>query len=658
MMQRGAKAICHIFQRADATALRLLCLAIVVWGCTASQTAQAETFDIFGVDGKFLLTGTYAYAIRLEEADPDIIDAPGQPDLPVPEDLKYPESNNFDDGDRNFDQYDAVNNRFTMLGELEIKFTDNFGLKFTGDAFYDFAYHGRNANEAPNRLNTRQEPPDSFTEQAERINGGEARLLDAYAYGSFYLGDTMAIDIKVGKHIAAWGESLFFSGVAIAQSPADATKATVPGADVKSILLPTNQLSTRITLTDDITLLGQWKFAYEPNRLNPTGGFFTRTDIVGPGAEFIYGLKNPLFLDNLSEFDLTDPGDLTQIADLLDQALLGSETQEGPLQSLADGLLNGPLNDAVAGLPTVSLPAVGNLLNAPRGLNPERAEDIHADDRDTGQWGLGLEYDLNFTTTLGFYHLNYHNTNPAPRQNFGYITLIPEQGVIPEITTRLVDIQVPVTYNIKYFEDVQLDALSFSTVLFGANIGGELIYRDGIDVMVDVPSGLLGPIPTPARAESYQALLNGITSFGPGWFWDSLNLVGEIGYIRVDDVESQPSQEGPHEGEMFKQLTYDDEAAAFAALAIINKRNVFPGWNLSIPVSVQGQVYNRAAVAGTFGSLLGEDDYRFGISFNFTRLQTLTLGITYNGFIGDGDFESRPLQDRDTLAATVKYDFF
>jgi hypothetical protein len=62
-------------------------------------------------------------------------------------------------------------------------------------------------------------------------------------------------------------------------------------------------------------------------------------------------------------------------------------------------------------------------------------------------------------------------------------------------------------------------------------------------------------------------------------------------------------------------------------------------------------------VAGAFGSLAGQNDYRLGIGMEFTRLNTLTLGIRYNGYLGAGDFNDRPLQDRDTLAFNAKYRF-
>lgn len=636
---------------------RLPCLLIAVWAALASPPVEAARFTVLGIEGKFFLSGSYTYAIRMEEPDPGVISTFGREEIPVPDALKYPASYNFDDGDRNFAQYDAVYNRFTLFGELEIHLTEHIGIELSADAFYDFVYHGHNANNSPESLNTYQQPPDTFTEEAEYFNGGRARLLEAYVYGRFFVGN-VAIGLKIGQQVTTWGQSLFFAGIARAQAPAYATRATVPGARVESILMPTNQISTRIALTDKITLLGQWKWEFEPTLLNPVGSFFSRTDIVGPGAEFIYGLKNPFYLSNLSAFDLTSPKDLTQIAQILTRLLPGANGVKQGLRQLTNTLLNGPLHDAIASLPTVSLPALANLLGARRGINVMRVEDIRPGEHDTGQWGIGIQYDLSYGTSIGFYHLNYHNHNPAVALNYGYVTLIPEHGALPKVTSRILGLKAPVTYNVKYFENIHLNAISFTTSMFGISIGAELIYRDGINVMVDVPSGLLGPIPTPTRADAYQILLNGITTFGPHWFWDSLNLIGAIGYIYVDNVQSVKSKAGPHKGESFNELSYDQAAAAFAMRAVFNMRHVYPGWSLAIPVSIQGQFYNRPAMAGAFGSLQGEGDYRLDIAFKFTYLGRLTLGVTYDGFLGSPHLKARPLQDRDMLGVIVEYDFF
>lgn len=622
---------------------------------SSAQFAQAGDFDFFGISAKYTMVGNYGASWRLEEPSDRIINSPSRQSVPISEALKYPESNNFDDGNRNFDQYDLVNNRLSVLGDIEFRW-ENFGLLLRGDAFYDDVYHNKNRHNAPDRINTSQDPFDTFTESAEKFSGGRARLLDAYVYADFFLGDTMALQLRVGKHIAAWGQSLFFNGLALSQATADATKATLPGAEVKSILLPINQASARFTLNEKITLLAQYQFEFKPFELNPVGEFYSPADVVGPGREFAYGIKNPFFLDTLSGFDISDPSDLASILGTINEVFdgqLNSAALEQAIATLPIGLL-----------PSVFLPQTGqNPYDAPEGLNPVYAGEIRPD-ADDKQYGFGIEYNLTDVTNLGAYYLRYHQKTPAVVLNYGALDLIPAQEIapgvsIPGITTADLQLIVPSSYNIAFFDNVDLYAVGFSTLLFGVNVGGEIIHRKGVDVMVDVDNGVNGPVPTPTRANTNQVLINAIYTYRPQWLFDTVTLVGELGWIEAEDIEAQQSVEGANAGSFYDDLTFDQEAWGLATLAYLDKRNVFAGWDLRIPLSFQRSLRGRAPLNGTFGSLFGERDTRVGIGAEFTRLQKLTLGINWSVFTGgDPHFLDRPLADRDTISVNAKYTFF
>lgn len=620
-------------------ALALSAVLAVAGGNASAQDSW------LGFDVDYQLQGSYLFALRVDEQDPRLIDAPPSAEIPLPDYLKLPESNNFDDGNRAFDRWAPVNNRATVLGEIQFE-RDDYGLFLRGDAFYDQVYRSRNDHDAPDRLNQSDTAVDEFTSSARRFSGRRARLLDAYVYGSWEFENGMALNLRLGKHIAAWGESLFFSGVALAQSPADATKANLAGADVKSILLPTNQVSLRLALNDQFTLLGQYKLEHRPTEVNPPGEFFSFADVVGPGAEFIYGIKNPLFLQNLADPNLLS-SDLPETVQLLVDLLapgLPTDTATDVLGELLAGL------DPI--LPDGNLPLSGiDQTNAPRHINVQRGDDIRPSDH--GQWGLGLSYQVTSNSNLGLYRLRYHNTNPAPVQNYGFATLLTGPDGEPTVTTEALGLQVPVTYNVRYFDGIDLSALSFSTTLFGANVGGEVIYRQGVDVLVDVDGGLLGPVPTPTRSDTLQVLVSGLYLFTPRYFWDQLVIVAEAGYLDLIDVGLAC---GPTS--CSRTPSYDDRAYAASMLAIFDVRNLFDGWDLQIPVNLAYGIDGTPSQPGALGALTGEGDTRAGIGFNFTRLQALTLGVTYNGFFGGGDLQSRPLADRSNLAFTARYAFF
>lgn len=609
-----------------------------------SGVAQAQT-EWFGFDVDYQVQASYLLGIRADKQDERLINSPPSPDIPLPDFLKLPESNNFDDGNRNFDRGSIVNNRATLLGEIQFD-QDHWGFLLRGDAFYDQSFIERNDNRSPDTINKTEGDVNQFSSAAKSFSGRRGRMLDAYIYGNWLFDNGMSLNLRLGRHIAAWGESLFFSGVALAQSPADASKANLAGADVKSILLPVNQISMRFGLTEKLTLLGQYKLEHKATEVNAVGEFYSFADVVGPGAEFIYGIKNPLFLQNLSDPNLLS-SDLPETLQLIVD-LMAPELPTGQLTGLLGTLFNtlDPL------LPDLNLPLQGiNQPGTPRNINVQRGPDINPSDN--GQYGLGVSYQLTPNTNVGLYRLRYHNTNPAPIQNYGFAVLLPGNGVLPPVTTEAFGLQVPVTYNITYFAGVDMTAASFSTTFLGANVGGEVIYREGIDVLVDVDGGLLGPVPTPTRADTGQVLLSALYLFTPQLFWDQLVIVAEAGYINVLDTSEAC---GPTS--CSTQLTNDREAWGYSMLAIADVRNVFPGWDLQIPVNAAIGIHGTSSQPGAFGALTGEGDTRLGIGFNFTRLQKLTLGVTFSGFFGGGDLDKRPLADRSNVAFTARYPFF
>lgn len=612
-------------------------------GLTAGPAAAQST--LFGLDVDYQLQGSYLLGIRLEDPDPRLADSAPSARIPLPDYLKLPESNNFDDGNRSFKRYAPVNNRATLLGEIQFE-GDHYGAVFRGDAFYDQVYRTSNDHDDIDRLNQTDTRVNQFTPDARRFSGQRARLLDAYGYFDWTFDNEMALNLRLGSHIAAWGESLFFSGVALAQAPADATKANLAGADVKSILLPVNQVSMRLGVSEKLTLLGQYKLEHKPTEVNPPGEFYSFADIVGPGAEFIYGIRNPLFFANLSEPDLLSsdvPETLQLIVDLLAPDLPTGD---------ATALLGGLLDTLEPLLPDVNLPLQQiDQPNTPRYVNIQRAGDTRPSDN--GQYGLGVSYQVTPSSNVGLYRLRYHNTNPAPVQTYGDGVLMFAPDGTPLITTAAFGLQIPVTYTIRYFDGIDLSAMSFSTTLFGANVGGELILREGVDVLVDVDGGLLGPVPTPTRADTLQGLVSGLYLFAPRLFWDQLVIVAEAGYITILDTEAAC---GPTS--CSTDPSFSREAYGVSMLAIADVRNIFSGWDLQIPVNLAAGVKGTSSQPGAFGALTGEGDLRAGIGVNFTRLQRLTLGMTFNGFFGGGDLQDRPLADRSNLAFTARYAFF
>ena len=190
---------------------------------------------------------------------------------------------NSDDGTRNFDRGSFFTNRTNALGELRLRH-DNLGAMLRASTFYDAAYRNSNDNNSPTTVN-KIGPHDEFTSTARRNSGRDSRILDAYVYGNFAIGDEQYLSVKAGRHVLAWGESLFWPNISQGQSPADAPVFNVPGTEAKEGYLPVGQLSASFTLNDKITLAGFYQYKWEETRLNPVGDYFG-SDYFGPGAEF------------------------------------------------------------------------------------------------------------------------------------------------------------------------------------------------------------------------------------------------------------------------------------------------------------------------------------------------------------------------------------
>ncbi|HEY1077418.1 MAG TPA: DUF1302 family protein [Fontimonas sp.] len=622
--------------------------ALAVGAALMCGPAWAGSFDLFGIDGSYKITTTYSLAVRAQDAAGQLINGPVDPFQAAVLPNQYqiagfthtglPTTVNLDDGDRNFKQWDPINNRLSAFYEVQLKY-ENFGAVVSGTGFYDWVFHDENARDPvdPDNLNdygpNTQECSDNpqtcafneFTESAEYYNGERSRLLEAYAYADFYITDDVAMNIRFGNQLVAWGESLFFPGIVAAQGPNDATKAFVPGAEIKEILLPTKQIAATLAFGFNFSLMGYYQLEYKPTEVFPVGDFFSVADVVGPGAELAYGSGNPAFADNC-------PG-------LLAVPIPGLGLDLSAACQLGGGI-GGPL------------------LNAPRTINTVREPDI-LPDKD-GQWGVGAKLQVTDATSVGAYYIRYHNHNPTVNLNFGFAYIGELLG--QELTTALINQSVPVSYNIKYFGDIEMYAASWSTTLFGLNVGGDLMYRKGVDVSAAAEiSGVLSPVFT--RAETFQGNVSSLFVTNPDLLiFDEVAIVSEFSYLyvdKVDPIEAKNGQEPRGDG---TTLFYDKMAWAYQILMLPKGRNVFPGWDIGTPIAFAHAAQGYASTAGAFGSLFGEDDMRIGLSVTAQYLQNLEFALGYNWFLGDPDAKvkdspipSNPVADREYATFTIKY---
>lgn len=597
---------------------------VMVAGATLLPwTAQAGSAEFGDLKTEFKLTLNYGLGMRLQDPDQRLINGPLDPfELHLDQAANgagfthtgLPTTVNQDDGNRNFAKYDLTNNRLSTLLELQLNY-DNYGAVFSGDGFYDWVYHGSNANNSPETIN-KTGPVDQFSAGARRYDGGRARLLDAYVFSNWTINENLLLDLRVGNQLVAWGESLFFPGVSSAQSTADATKAFTPGVEIKQILLPTPQASFNLAVGTDLSLMGYYKFAFKPNEIFPVGDFLSPTDSVGPGAEFSYGSLNPLYLKSC-------PGLFGAGSDLCQLGL-----------GLGGVLFNAP--------PTIQIPYKGVLPTSR-----------------FGQYGVGVKYQVTPGTTLGLYALRYHDPNPSVIQHSGYPQIGSLAGI--PLTTQIFNEPTPDYYQVKYFDGIRMASTTFSTVLGPFNVAGEVSYRNGAAIAVQALE--LGTVnPVFSRGNTVQAQASAIYAANPHLWFDDLALVGEAGILHVTSVEKFKAQPGIVPVGNGDTLFYDRNSFAFQVLAIPTKRNIIGGWDMSTPITFGWLVRGNPSMPGAFGALYGAGDQRLSVMVNFQYLQNLQIGFGYNKFygnagknIGNSFLKQNPYVDRDNVAINIKY---
>lgn len=199
---------------------------------------------------------------------------------------------NFDDSDSKFGKGDLVTNRVDLLSEFDLKYRGRHGLRVTGAAWYDNAYDNHRVKTNPAfdtpfgsaSLNT---AGGRYTNYTKRWNNGPSgEILDAFVFTGFDAGD-VPVDVKAGRHMLYWGESLFTfaHGVSYSQGPLDLRKAFAnPGTEAKELFLPLTQISGQAELTRDLTIGGQYFFEWDPTRVPDGGTYFGQQDFFSLGG--------------------------------------------------------------------------------------------------------------------------------------------------------------------------------------------------------------------------------------------------------------------------------------------------------------------------------------------------------------------------------------
>lgn len=524
---------------------------------------------------------------------------------------------NSDDGDNTIAKHGTISNR--VSGLLEVNLTrDNYRAFVRANAFYDAVFRHDNNSSAQGSFNGAG-PANQYSDFAKNLLGKRARLLDAYAQGRWRFGEEQdkALTLRIGRQVVNWGEGLLFMGIGGSMNPMDMVKGLTPGVPIQELFLPTEQVYAKLELSEDLSLLAYKKWRFRETEVAPVGTYFSPNDQVGPGSSYLSALS--------------------------------------------------AVTPMLAGF------GLGGIANAIGDYGAARTEDVGRTSK--GQWGIGLKYQLTHETGIGLYHLRYTDVTPLPEFGFGSSYWRLGKG-FAAAGDPIADILawtnlLPSSFHIRYMNDIRLTGASFTTRLGDLNVAGEIAYRDGAPLlMADQHYNL-------ARGKVTNAQLSAIKMWGPEFMFgllkaDQARLAAEIAASRVNSYATPPASGLPGVYPALIQaflppgssassgqpaLMYDRTTAAYALNGEFSYNNLFPGWDVTIPISYMQQLRGNPAMQGWNSGLGGKNDRHASLGIKFTYQQNLELGLQYAWYSGNLDVGTVPFNPSSTSAAWADRDF-
>ena len=498
--------------------LRTASIGVLLASCALSIPANAAEFQWGDVEVSINSQISLGSSWRLEEQDPRLItpgNAPG---------FGTASTGTGDDGNANFDDGDIYSLILKGVHDIEFRKGD-FGLFLRGKYWYDeeLANGKRPHGNSANLYTPNEKLDDSGFDDFAQASGIE--LLDAFVYGTFYLGENqMPVDLRLGRQVASWGESTFIQNGINSINPIDVSAFRRPGAEIKEGLLPVSMFTLSAGLTDALSFEMFYQLEWEKTVIDGCGTYFSTADVAATGCNIV----------TLRAYE--------------------------------------PFSDQV---------------NMANGLFITRRPDIEPDD--DGQWGVAFRYfaEQLAGSEFGVYYMNYHSRIPYLGGFSSSNSLVPDAAIPPDLfaalTAALGDRPWPfipgnpfagldlgtviVNGNPQYFaefpEDIELFGVSFATNLAGFAISGEVSHRPDFPVQINTTEllqGAVGLAPwstvTPiilavgpgAPASGYdllpvtQAQVTFIRFFDQVLGASRLSFAAEIGANWVDDLPEQSVQ--------------------------------------------------------------------------------------------------------------------
>ncbi|WP_152593843.1 DUF1302 domain-containing protein [Thalassotalea sp. ND16A] len=645
----------------------------------SAAQANAVTFDVGDFEVSFDSTFSYGESYRIEDRDWNKIGKSNNLNnnidwanggLPQNDVWLLPGSysTNGDLGNLNYDSGEAFSKTIKGTHDLDIRYSadaGDFGFFGRGMYFYDLEMMDNDRPYTHPVTGETMSPCDDDDAKDEICR--DVRLLDAFVYADFYVGDT-PISIRVGDQVIGWGESTLISHGISEINPVDLARLRAPGAELKEAFIPFGAVWASIGVTENFNIEAFYQYRWEKSVLPAPGSYFATNDFAGSGG-------------HLNNVQLGFGG-------LVDRNL---EQLIGELNDIGDRVRAG---DATA---------VGDYtaMLTNQGLKGEGSRGENTPD-DGGQYGLKFSYffpELN-DTELALYYINYHSRRPTfsgvaanldPAAVGADIGMIAGGAVTED---NYLDLNLFGKAFLNYKEDIKLYGLSFNTTVGLTSVAGEISYRQDEPLQIDDVELLFAAIPDQAlRAAGapegsrlsqmpyqtgkevqghveldtaqYQVTLTHL--FGPSLGASQFTGLFEIGGINILDMPSHDElrlngpgtdRSGSTNGVMkFVQDGTesnpfpDDFAWGYKVLAKLDYNDVFWSMNVSPRVVFSHDV---SGITPDPLFLFVEERKSVSVGVTFDYQSKLSIDLNYNSFFG-GVGTTNALKDRDFVSFNIKY---
>lgn len=243
--------------------------------------ASAYQFNIGDVEASFDTTLSAGVSVRTANPDKDFISQGNLGPQFVGSHIGA-SSNNFDDGNLNFDQGDTFSKIVKGTSELLLSYSldsdvvSRVGSFVRTKYWHDFELLDEDRSRDP--VGQRRE-----LSSGGQKNASDFKFLDAYVFADLMLGDT-PVTARYGKQVVSWGESTFIQNGINVINPIDVNALRAPGAELKEGLLPVEMLYLSAGLTENITVEAFVQSKFEKTEPDDCGTFFSTNDFAADGC--------------------------------------------------------------------------------------------------------------------------------------------------------------------------------------------------------------------------------------------------------------------------------------------------------------------------------------------------------------------------------------